>query len=339
VLLISLTFIVGGTFSGMCPAGWVELADTCSKDGGDVCLKIGQPIKFVSWSHLMYDCVAAGGYLPELTEANMGKLQLILKSYDQLFGETLMYLGATTVTRKNDWKWLGSKNAVVGANWGEGLPSKDNKRDCVAQSSRTTLWENIDCQDQNIQTQVAFVCMMGKKEKGEKSGGLESSVSGLLSSATPSVTPSVKPSCTNPKLLEPSKITCTVSSITAPNGCEMAFDGSADCNGYDWVSKQGDRVGAWIQADFGKSITITSVKILQPKSDEYSAKKITISFDNNVQNPAELNGDCGKGWNDISLIDPVESKTMKITFNEMIDDTYDDTDYLSLEEVEIYGCF
>jgi len=314
----------------MCPAGWVELADTCSKDGGDVCLKIGQPIKFVSWSHLMYECDAAGGYLPELTEANMGKLQLILKSYDQLFGETLMYLGATTVTRKNDWKWLGSKNAVVGANWGEGLPSKDNKRDCVAQSSRTTLWENIDCQDQNIQTQVAFVCMMGKKEKGEKSGGLESSVSGLSSS--------VAPSCT-PKLLEPSKITCTASSIYSQrmNGCERGFDGIATCKNRDsyWLTDTYDTVGAWIQADFGKSITITSVKIMQ-KQYETSAKKITISFDNNVQNSAELDGGCNSGWKDISLTDPVESKTMKITFNEM---HANQAEYAGILEVEIYGCY
>ena len=30
-------------------------------------------------------------------------------------------------------------------------------KDCLAQSSETKLWENIDCEDQNIQTQVKGV--------------------------------------------------------------------------------------------------------------------------------------------------------------------------------------
>jgi len=165
---------------------------------------------------------------------------------------------------------------------------------------------------------------------------------GLLSSVTPYVTPSVTtsvaPSCSNPKLLEPSISTCTASSTISPSvfGCEKAFDGNVVCGDLAWITETGDRVGAWIQADFGKSITITSVKIMQTGDIDYSAKKITISFDNNVQNPAELNTDCGKGWNDISLVDPVESKTMKITYDEMHSNKDEST---ALLEVEIYGCY
>jgi len=166
---------------------------------------------------------------------------------------------------------------------------------------------------------------------------------GLLSSVTPYVTPSVTtsvaPSCSNPELLEPSKITCTASSIYSQSyGCEKAFDGSGVCGQIpgSWITETGDRVGAWIQADFGKSITITSVKIMQTGIIAYSAKKITISFDNNVQNPAELNSNCYPGWNDISLVDPVESKTMKITYDEMHEN--EDT-ITGLLEVEIYGCY
>jgi len=86
-------------------------------------------------------------------------------------------------------------------------------------------------------------------------------------SVTTSVTTSVTPSCTNPKLLEPSKITCTASSTDPGFGCEKAFDGSAFCDisgkgGYNGWNSEGETVGAWIQADFGKSITITSVKIM-----------------------------------------------------------------------------
>jgi len=175
---------------------------------------------------------------------------------------------------------------------------------------------------------------------------------GLLSSVTPYVTPSVTtsvttsvtPSCTNPKLLEPSKITCTASSSDPKFGCEQAFDGSAICpgtggkSGYNAWMSEGETVGAWIQADFGKSITITTVKILSPSYPENAAKKITISFDNNVQNPDELNDNCSNGWNDISLLDPVESKTMKITFNEMHDFNPQYV-WAELGEVEIYGCY
>jgi len=174
-------------------------------------------------------------------------------------------------------------------------------------------------------------------------------VCGLLSSVTPYVTPSVTtsvttsvaPSCT-PKLLEPSKITCTASSVSGGYGCEKAFDGIAACGNVDyWLSDTMDEhVGAWIQADFGKSITITSVKIMQTHDYEKSARKITISFDNNVQRTAELATDyCYSGWDDISLLDPVESKTMKITFDKMVLEYEYDVNYSALLEVEIYGCY
>jgi len=101
-----------------------------------------------------------------------------------------------------------------------------------------------------------------------------------------------------------------------------------------------EHVGAWIQADFGKSITITSVKIMQTHDYEKSARKITISFDNNVQRTAELATDfCYSGWDDISLLDPVESKTMKITFDKMVLEYEYDVNYSALLEVEIYGCY
>jgi len=172
---------------------------------------------------------------------------------------------------------------------------------------------------------------------------------GLLSSVTPYVTPSVTtsvttsvaPSCT-PKLLDlRDSLTCTASSIYSQSyGCENVFDGIGTCGNYDysWLSDKYDSVGAWIQADFGKSITITSVKIMLTEDYEKSAKKITISFDNNVQNSAEPGGDCysGDGWNDISLTDPVESKTMGITFNEM---HVNEANYAAILEVEIYGCY
>jgi len=144
-----------------CAEGWTLLADTCGDTESKVCVKIGHPLKFVSWSHMQYVCDMAGGYLPEPTNTTKAQLKLILESYHQLYGETLMYLGATDVTHQNEWKWFKSK-ADIGdgdTNWGNDKPSKTDNKDCLAQSSGTGKWRKVDCEENSHEDRVAFLCM------------------------------------------------------------------------------------------------------------------------------------------------------------------------------------
>jgi len=143
---------------GVCGDGWITLTDTCSTGGEDECVKISQPIKFVSWHHLQYVCDMQGGHLPEITDANKGKLRTILESYGQLYGTTRMFVGATTITRTDDWKWMSSNHALQGDN---SLPTDGNK-DCLVQQSGSTAFESVDCENDLDPTQIAHVCMKKK---------------------------------------------------------------------------------------------------------------------------------------------------------------------------------
>jgi len=143
---------------GVCGDGWITLTDTCSTGGEDECVKISQPIKFVSWHHLQYVCDMQGGHLPEITDANKGKLRTILESYGQLYGTTRMFVGATTITRTDDWKWMSSNHALQGDN---SLPTDGNK-DCLVQQSGSTAFESVNCENDLDPTQIALVCMKKK---------------------------------------------------------------------------------------------------------------------------------------------------------------------------------
>lgn len=150
---------------GVCGDGWITLTDTCSTGGEDECVKISQPVKFVSWHHLQYVCDMQGGHLPEITDANKGKLRTILESYGQLYGTTRMFVGATTITRTDDWKWMSSNHALQGDN---SLPTDGNK-DCLVQQSGSTAFESVDCENDLDPTQIALVCMK-KKASGAEAG-------------------------------------------------------------------------------------------------------------------------------------------------------------------------
>jgi len=151
----------------VCPEGWVELTHCLNDDGQaeTVCAKFGPPLKYVSWLHLQYECDAIGGYLPELTSTTTGPFNWILNSYNQLYGKTLMYLGAHDITHNNEWKWFNDKNPVNPANWGTDLPDTTENKGCVAEESGTGTWTNIDCEDDTMEIEVAFVCMQKPKAK------------------------------------------------------------------------------------------------------------------------------------------------------------------------------
>jgi len=165
--------VSGSTVEAECAEGWTLLANTCGDADSKVCVKFGHPLKFVSWSHMQYECDIAGGYLPEPTETTKAQLKLILESYHQLYGETLMYLGATDVTHENEWKWFKSKTDIGDKNWGDDKPSKADNKDCLAQSSGTGKWRNVDCEENSHEDRLAFVCM-------RPAGSSASSRSGLM---------------------------------------------------------------------------------------------------------------------------------------------------------------
>jgi len=152
-----------------CPQGWVELS-SCSKDvkaDDYVCVKMGPPIKYISWFHMQYECDVHGGYLLEPTVANQDKVDLLLKSYDQLYGKTKIYLGATDVTHENEWKWMNSKKELTDASkaesWENGkAPTKSDNKDCLTINSDTLKWENVDCENDTLEIQVANICMKKK---------------------------------------------------------------------------------------------------------------------------------------------------------------------------------
>jgi len=143
----------------VCPEGWMSLVDTCGTDTEPTaCVKLGPPLQFVSWFHLQYICDKyEGGYLPEPTDTNKKQFQLILESYKLLYGDTLMYLGATDVTHQNNWKWFNRNTDVDDTKWT--LPAKNGNDDCMAQSTKTGALANVDCEDDSIDMKLANVCM------------------------------------------------------------------------------------------------------------------------------------------------------------------------------------
>jgi len=154
-IIFFVSFNIG--IEEICPKGWVEL-DHC--EGSDtICAKVGHPLKYVSWFSLQYHCDVMGGYLPEPTGSSDAQFRMIQKYFDQLYGETLMYLGATDVSDNNNWKWLNSKKDLVGNKWDA---TKTEKKNCLAASSGTGLWQTIDCEDDEHESQIAFVCMRKK---------------------------------------------------------------------------------------------------------------------------------------------------------------------------------
>jgi len=150
-----------------CGDGWVELASDCSdaKPEDKLCAKIGKPLQFVSWLHLQYVCDEAGGHLPEPTDGNNNLITTLLTSYGQIFGtQTLMYLGATDVTHSNNWKWSSSKKDLKGAlepaKWSDNnVPSTKANKDCLALDSETSKWMAVDCENDNLKTLIANLCV------------------------------------------------------------------------------------------------------------------------------------------------------------------------------------
>jgi len=157
-----------------CEEGWVDLAKSCTSDqASDVCVKIAPPIKLVSWVHMQYQCDFLGGFLPETTDDNRAQIILMLQSYNLLYGETLMYLGARDITHNKIWNWVKNagevKDTDTNTNWADDtLPVTSNNKDCLSLNSATTKWVNVDCEDDNIQTQVAYICMKKKVEQKVK---------------------------------------------------------------------------------------------------------------------------------------------------------------------------
>jgi len=156
--------------SKACPQGWVELnsCDKTVKAEDNVCVKMGPPIKYISWFHMQYECDVHGGYLLEPTAANQDKVDLLLKSYNQLYGKTKLYLGATDITHENEWKWINSKKDLVDAlkaeSWENGnAPTKSDNKDCLTINSDSLKWENVDCENDTLEDQVANICMKNKE--------------------------------------------------------------------------------------------------------------------------------------------------------------------------------
>jgi len=148
-----------------CEEGWIEVEGGC--DGSDaVCIKMERPIKFISWIHMQYECDAIGGFLPEPFTAGLSKqFELLLKGYEQLYGETMFYLGASDLTHTGTWKWSNQKGEVSLAadDWiTESEPAENS--DCMAKiSTPSEKYKQINCEDNSRETQVAFMCMATKK--------------------------------------------------------------------------------------------------------------------------------------------------------------------------------
>ena len=122
---------------------------------------------------MQYQCDFLGGFLPETTDDNRAQIILMLQSYNLLYGETLMYLGARDITHNKIWNWVKNagevKDTDTNTNWADDtLPVTSNNKDCLSLNSATTKWVNVDCEDDNIQTQVAYICMKKKVEQKVK---------------------------------------------------------------------------------------------------------------------------------------------------------------------------
>jgi len=151
--------------AGDCPDGFMPLPE-CGVTTTKTCVKVGSPLKYVSWLHMQYQCDVAGGYLPEPTTTRQAPLELILKSYEQLFGPTTLYVGATDITTDGTWKWLSGGTAIDSDITDslqslEGLKdsvSADGNKDCLTQDSESLMWKNVNCEENSAEIQIANIC-------------------------------------------------------------------------------------------------------------------------------------------------------------------------------------
>jgi len=146
---------------GDCPDGFIPLAE-CGVTPTATCVRVGSPLKYVSWLHLQYQCDSVSGYLPEITATTEAPLALLLQSYEQLYGPTTLYLGATDITDDESWKWLSSGTDLVDdADKWTMVPIADdaaNNKDCLSQFSTDLLWSNVNCEADSAETQIANIC-------------------------------------------------------------------------------------------------------------------------------------------------------------------------------------
>jgi len=148
-----------------CKNGWIELTDS---DGSEdaVCVKMERPIKFISWFHMQYSCDALGGFLPEPSTTCLSKqFDLLLKGYEQLYGETMFYLGASDLSHTGTWKWSNNKEEVTTAADGWVTePAVAENLDCMAKISTSSgKYMKVNCENDSMRTQVAFICMANKE--------------------------------------------------------------------------------------------------------------------------------------------------------------------------------
>jgi len=163
-----------------CPEGWTDLGkDPYSTGGKDWCVKIRAPLAAVSWTKLQYICDSQGGHLPEIDNMNKGRIELLLRSYEQIYGGIFhIYLGATDLTHAGKWKWQNSKDSLMRGNvtnWAAGtVPNPEENKDCLSQRSSDLKWVPVDCEDDStlVDNKIANICLMEKKavKKAEQKG-------------------------------------------------------------------------------------------------------------------------------------------------------------------------
>jgi len=146
-----------------CEKGWIRVS-SCSDDKDAVCVQMQRPIKFISWFHMAYECDAIGGFLPEPSTTGLNQqFNLLLKGYEQLYGETMLFLGASDLTHKGEWKWQNGKSTISEPVWDK-EPTSDENLDCMAKvSTSSEKYTAINCEADSMETQVAFMCMRKMK--------------------------------------------------------------------------------------------------------------------------------------------------------------------------------
>jgi len=145
-----------------CPEGWIRVS-SCD-DTEAVCVQMQRPIKFISWFHMAYECDVIGGFLPEPSTTDLNQqFNLLLKGYEQLYGKTMLFLGASDLSHTGEWKWQNGKNAISELDWDKESTSAENL-DCMAKVSTTSeKYTAINCEADSMETQVAFMCMRKMK--------------------------------------------------------------------------------------------------------------------------------------------------------------------------------
>jgi len=145
-----------------CEEGWIRVS-SCD-DTEAVCVQMQRPIKFISWFHMAYECDVIGGFLPEPSTTGLNQqFNLLLKGYEQLYGKTMLFLGASDLSHTGEWKWQNGKNAISELDWDKESTSAENL-DCMAKVSTTSeKYTAINCEADSMETQVAFMCMRKMK--------------------------------------------------------------------------------------------------------------------------------------------------------------------------------